>query len=101
MLTGNRASTRRGRLPHDQAIMQDSLWSIYARAGNEQCSLFGKHVFLFVFVVLFAVWFVNVFGIMFGCVQRLVFDCVFFCLVFGSDVLLCLVFKVVMIYDVS
>ena len=44
---------------------------VLTRSGSEQCSLFGKHVP--VFVVLCVVRFLNVLGAMFGCARRSVF----------------------------
>ena len=60
------------------------------RAGNEQGSLFGKHVS--VFVVLFCVRFLNVFGIVFGCVRCSVFGPCY--VLFGVRFRCCVVFGV-------
>jgi len=67
--------------------------SANTRAGNEQCSWFGEHVF--VFVVLFGVRILNVFGFVFGVFGVRCSGIVLFCSVFGVYVLLCSVFGMV------
>ena len=61
-------------------------------AGNEQCSLFGEHVF--VLVVLFGVWclFLNVFGLCSGVFGVWCSGAAMLCLVFTSCVVFCAVF---------
>ena len=59
-------------------------WCLERRAGNEQSSWFGKHVF--VFVVFFGARFLNVFGFVF---RRVCWCWAAFCCVWGSAQMLC------------
>ena len=56
----------------------------FFRSGNEQCSWFGEHVF--VFVVLFGVRILNVFGFVIGVFGVRCSGTVVLCSVFGSGV---------------